>query len=133
MSLYITNLDDWSAGVQLAFLCPPIPLMLLGLAIDFHIAGTQHFRIMCKSFERSPLLLEEMLSTGTIGIRSRFMIVAGMSGAILWPGLFIRRGQLHPDDSKEFPRYLKRRMQLSIGLMSIGAAWCVLGATLVEL
>jgi len=133
MSLYITRLEDWSIYARLAFLCSPLVMIFIGLAIDFYIAGSRHFMVMCHAFRRSSLLVEETQFSGTLSLRARFMVVAGMSSAVLWPNLFIRRGQLHPEDNDQFPEYLRRRMSVAMALMVAGAIWSVLGVIFVEM
>jgi len=133
MSLYITRLEDWTIYARLVFLCSPLGMIVIGLAIDFYIAGSRHFMVMCHAFRRSSLLVEETHFSGTLSLRARFMVVAGMSSAVLWPNLFIRRGQLHPDDIDQFPEYLRRRMSVAMGLMVAGALWSILGVVLVEM
>nr|WP_314873796.1 hypothetical protein [uncultured Pseudomonas sp.] len=133
MNLFMTELASWPTLVRWAIIMPPLPMLVIGLAIEYHIACSRHFPVMCRSFGRSPLLVSEMSASSTLTAGSRVLIVAGMTAAIMWPGFFVRRGQLHPDDSIQFPPYLKRRMQIAMRLILTGLAWAVAVVTFVNL
>ena len=133
MNLFITKLDDWPTYARLAFLCIPLLMIFVGLMINFYIAGSRHFSVMCYSLRRSSLLADELRVSGKFSLRARCMVVAGMTSAVLWPSLFIRRGQLHSDDNSEFPHYLRRQMKAATLLMTIGAIWSVFGIVFVEM
>jgi hypothetical protein len=114
------DLSGWPIGVRLVLMFVPVVALLGGLAINWHIAMSRHYQVMCDSFSRSTALKEEQRTSGEFGLKSRFLIIAGMTTPLIWPSLFIRRGTLHPDDHDEFPGYLKFRMQLAMGLMVSG-------------
>ena len=114
------DLSDWHVSIRLTLLLIPVVASLSGLAINGHIAMSRHYKVMCESFSRSSALKEEQRFAGDFGIKSRFLVIAGMTAALMLPALFIRRGTLHPDDYKLFPRYLKWRMRLAMGLMVSG-------------
>jgi len=114
------DLSDWHVGIRLTVLLFPIVPALSGLAINTHIAMSRHYKVMCDSFSRSSALSEEKKFSGDFGLKSRFLVIAGMTTPLMLPGIFIRRGTLHPDDFKQFPRYLMRRMQLAMVLMVSG-------------
>lgn len=114
------DLSNWHVSIRLTVLLIPAAAALSGLAINGHIAMSRHYQIMCDSFSRSSALKEEQRFSGDFGLKSRFLVIAGMTTPLILPGLFIRRGTLHPDDYKQFPRYLRRRMQSAMGLMVSG-------------
>ncbi|MFI7856581.1 hypothetical protein ACIF8Z_06210 [Pseudomonas promysalinigenes] len=114
------DLSHWHVVIRLTILLAPIAASLTGLAINGYIATSRHYIIMCASFSRSSVLQEEQRFAGDFGIKSRFLVIAGMTTPLMLPGLFIRRGTLHPDDFKEFPIYLKRCMQSALVLMVSG-------------
>ncbi|WP_063915042.1 hypothetical protein [Pseudomonas sp. p21] len=114
------DLSDWHVGIRLVVLLIPAAAALSGLAIDGHIAISRHYQVMCDSFSRSSALNEEQRFSGEFGLKSRFLVIAGMTTPLMLPRLFIRRGTLHPDDYRQFPRYLKRRMKLAMVLMVSG-------------
>ena len=114
------DLGGLDVSTRLMLLCMPAVALLSGLAINAHIAMSHHYKIMCDSFRRSSALKEEQGTAGDFGLKSRFLIIAGMTAPLMWPNRFIRRGTLDPDDIKAFPIYLKRRMQLSMFLFVSG-------------
>ena len=114
------DLSDCHMGIRLTVLLMPAVVALSGLAINSHIAMSRHYKIMCDSFSRSSVLSEERRFSGEFGLKSRFLVIAGVTTPLMLPGVFIRRGTLHPDDYKQFPRYLKRLMQLAMVSMVSG-------------
>ncbi|NIE77416.1 hypothetical protein F3J45_23550 [Pantoea sp. Ap-967] len=132
MEFYITSIRDWPNYIQWIYLCCPLVMGGVGLLIDIHIAGSRHFTVMCNAFKRSTLLAEELSYAGA-SLRSRFMVVAGMTSALFWPDIFIGRGQLHPDDNREFPSYLRKRMKLAMLLVVFAVIWSMLSYIFVEM
>ncbi|WP_079227548.1 hypothetical protein [Pseudomonas putida] len=114
------DLSDWHVVIRLTVLLMPAVAMLSGLAINGYIAMSRHYTVMCNSFSRSSALQEELRCAGDFGIKSRFLVIAGMTTPLLLPRLFIRRGKLHPGDYRNFPSYLKRSMRSALGLMVSG-------------
>ncbi|MNO83903.1 hypothetical protein D3C76_752290 [compost metagenome] len=114
------DLSDCHVGIRLTVLLIPAVAALSGLLINGHIAMSRHYKVMCDSFSRSSALSEEQRFSGDLGLKSRFLVIAGMTTPLMLPWIFIRRGTLHPDDYEQFPRYLKRLMQLAMVLMFSG-------------
>ncbi len=114
------DLSGLDVSTRLALLSVPAVALLSGLAINGHLAMSRHYKIMCDSFSRSSALRDEQRTSGDFGLKSRFLIIAGMTASLMWPNSFIRRGTLHPEDYATFPVYLRRRMQLSMCLMVSG-------------
>ncbi|MEB5931569.1 hypothetical protein MXL15_05055 [Pseudomonas mosselii] len=114
------DLSDWSAGLKVASLLIPFFIMLLGMAIHVHIAISQHFDVMCAALRRSKCLLGELKRGGGFTLKFRALTVSVITGVLLWPVLSMRQGDLDPQDYREFPVYLRRRMRV--------AAFCIFTA-----
>ncbi|MFB4392099.1 MULTISPECIES: hypothetical protein [unclassified Pseudomonas] len=126
------DLSDWSASWRLVVLLPPLVVALVGLGINAHIAGSRHFKVMCSALGRSRCLHEELRRGGAFTVKLRVLTVCAMTGVFLCPGLSIGRGNLDPEDYREFPDYLKRRMKVAIACMAIGMGWSAFMYFLVE-
>lgn len=60
------------------------------------------------------------------------MTVCAMTAGMFWPALGIRQGWLTPEDSRDFPVYLKKRMKLGMYCILIAVAWMAFVALLVQ-
>lgn len=101
------------AGLRLALLGMPFLVMTVGGVLNIYVASPRNFSVMCHAFRRSSGLYEEIALWGTIGLKSRMIIVSAMSIAVIWPSLGLRRGWLNAEDSNEFPLCLGRLMKVS--------------------
>ena len=128
----MTDLTTWPASLHIAFLLAPFLIGLIGLGIHYHIAGSRHFEVLCSAFQNSPGLIEDLRYWSTISIRTRAMIVAGVTLAAVCPRLVVRRGWLSAEDCKNCPAYLKRRLQISFWCTAIAGFWIMAGWVLIE-
>jgi hypothetical protein len=126
------DLSDWPAGLKVASLLIPFFIMLLGMAIHVHIAISRHFDVMCAALQRSKCLLEELKRGGGFTLKFRTLTVSAITGVLMWPVLSMRQGDLDPQDYREFPIYLKRRMRAAMCCMAIGMGWMSLIVIFVE-
>lgn len=113
-------------------LLTPFVIGLAGLAIELHIAGSRHFRVMCEALQRSEGLREELRNGGALTLKFRLMTVSAMTAGMFWPALGIRQGWLDPEDSRDFPVYLKRRMKLGMYCLLTAFIWMAFVALLVQ-
>ncbi|POF87142.1 hypothetical protein BGP80_03910 [Pseudomonas putida] len=125
--------DLWKSAWSLVLLLSPFVIALTGVAIDLHIAGSRHFRVMEKALQRSPALDFYINLWGTHSLRSRGLVVAWMSGLLLYPSYSIKKGALHADDVRDFPRFLERRMRIASWLTGSGMLGLLVIYTLLKL
>ncbi|WP_248920597.1 hypothetical protein [Pseudomonas entomophila] len=117
------DLSDWPIDLKIASMLVPFFIMFSGLAIHMHIAISHHFDVLCAALRRSKCLREELGRGGAYTLKFRAMTVSAMTGALLWPAQSIRQGDLDPQDYRELPDYLKRRMKIAMCFMAIGMGW----------
>ena len=110
----MTDLTTWPASLHIAFLLAPFLIGLIGLGIHYHIAGSRHFEVLCSAFQNSPGLIEDLRYWSTISIRTRAMIVAGVTLAAVCPSLVVRR------------------LQISFWCTAIAGFWIMAGWVLIE-
>ncbi|MCO7518084.1 hypothetical protein NJF44_25465 [Pseudomonas guariconensis] len=126
------DLSEWPSALKIASLFTPFLIMLVGLAIELHIAASRHFEVMCAALQRSRGLHDELKNGGALTLKLRLMTVSAMTAGMMWPNLSIRQGWLDPEDSRLFPAYLKRRMKTGMYCMYIGMGWIAFVVFLVE-
>lgn len=129
----MTDFTTWPFGLGLTFLLAPFIFGAIGLGIDFHIAGSRHFKELCVAFQNSPGLVEDLKYWSTISLRTRAMVVAGVTPGVVFPSLVVRRGWLNADDCKNCPLHLKRRLQISFWCNAVACTWLLAGWALIEL
>lgn len=126
-------IDFWKSAWSLVLLGSPFVIALTGVAIDLHIAGSRHFSVMERALQRSPALDFYIRLWGTHSLRSRGLIVAWMSGLLLYASYSVKRGALHAEDVRHFPRYLERRMRFASWLTGLGILGLIVIYTLLKL
>lgn len=126
------DLSWWPVELRIVLLLTPFIIVLTGLAIQLHIAGSRHFQVMCEALQRSEGLREELKNGGALTLKFRLMTVCAMTAGMFWPKLSIRQGWLNPEDSRDFPVYLKRRMKLGMHCILIAVVWMAFVALLVQ-
>ena len=109
--------------VKLAVLLGPMVLCVGGLSVLAHIAGTRHFDVMCASLRNSKGFLEDVRASSALSLKLRSLAVAGSSMMLIWPEWGMRRGLLDPEDNKQFPSYLRRRVKVAFWLLALGLTW----------
>lgn len=126
------DLSWWPVELRIVLLLAPFVVGLAGLAIELHIAASSHFKVMCGALQRSEGLREELKNGGALTLKFRLLTVSAMTAGMFWPALGIRQGWLNPEDSRDFPDYLKKRMKLGMYCILIGVFWMALVALLVQ-
>ncbi|MFB4394785.1 MULTISPECIES: hypothetical protein [unclassified Pseudomonas] len=114
------DMSDAPAALRLALLGIPFLVLIIGGVLNIYVATPRNFSVMCHAFRRSSGLYEEIALWGTLGLKSRMIIVSAMSLGLIWPSLGLRRGWLNAEDSNEFPVYLKRIMKVSSYCLVVG-------------
>ncbi|UVL87267.1 hypothetical protein [Pseudomonas sichuanensis] len=126
------DLSWWPVELRIVLLLAPFAVGLAGLAIELHIAASGHFKVMCDALQRSEGLREELRNGGALTLKFRMLTVSAMTAGMFWPALGIRQGWLNPEDSRDFPVYLKKRMKLSMYCIFIGVFWMAFVVLLVQ-
>lgn len=113
---------------RLTLFMTPFIFGLAGLSMTVHLACSRHYHALTYALRRSKCLTSAIQTWGTKGIKSRIYVVSTLNGVALCPRYFVKRGLVHADDAIQFPRYLKRRMQVASWLLLSGMTWLILGA-----
>ncbi|WP_256675800.1 hypothetical protein [Pseudomonas sp. R5(2019)] len=57
------------------------------------------------------------------GLSRRLLLVTKLAGLVMVPGPGIRRGEIDPDDIKNFPPHLKRLLKVKSAILIVGVFW----------
>jgi hypothetical protein len=128
----IIDPHSWHPGLAFAFMLAPFVVGLSGVVITVYMA-CRNLDEMQAAFSNSSHIKNQMSIWAGVDLSSRCMQVGAISGAMLWSRFFIRRGELDPDEVRNFPPRLKRRILLSAWLLVIGMAWLFLAVALFKL
>jgi hypothetical protein len=122
----------WSSWWAFAFMLAPFVIGLSGMAIG---AYTTHHDLerMKAVFPKSICIASSMRLWAGFSFWSRMMQTGAIAGAVLWPKPLLKRGELDPDELRNFPADLKRRLAISMRLTSIGLVWLFLAVGLLKL
>ena len=90
--------------------------LLICLAIVLHTAYTQIDLILGCLKNCTAIKVRSPLKHG--GPWGRLLLIGGISGVLTFPGPYLKRGELCPEDLKNFPIMLKRKL--------VVMQWCII-------
>lgn len=128
----IIDPHSWHPGLVFAFMLAPFVIGLVGQAITVYMVY-RDLDEMRASFPNSPHIKHQMAIWAGSDFMARYMQVNAICGAVLLSGYYLRRGELDPDEVRNFPPHLKPRMVWSSWLLGISVAWIFLGVALFTL
>ncbi|MBD9599612.1 hypothetical protein IB252_07255 [Pseudomonas sp. PDM10] len=82
--------------------------MFIWIVVMLHVAYTKMDFILDHLKNCSAITVRTPLRHG--GPWGNLMLVGGISGIITFPGFYLKRGELSPEDLQAFPRVLKRKL-----------------------
>ncbi|MGE8465256.1 MAG: hypothetical protein ACN6QE_03850 [Pseudomonas putida] len=123
--------ESWPVVLKLSFLLAPFVIGLSGVAIIVRIAITKELKVAISSITTSPYLEQMKIVWGGGSLRSRCLLVSTISGLVIFPGPHVRRGLLSPDEVRNFPSCLKRKMKIAFWLLQVGFFWMLIGCLLI--
>ncbi|UVJ45118.1 hypothetical protein NVV94_05920 [Pseudomonas sp. LS1212] len=123
---------SWHPGVGFFFMAAPFAIGLIGQAITVYMVY-RDLDEMKAAFPNSILIQNQMNMWAGSGFVARYMQVNVITGAVLLSGFWLRRGELDPDEVRNFPPHLKPRMIWSSWFLGVGLAWLFLAVGLVKL
>ncbi|MCY1174702.1 hypothetical protein D3C76_437450 [compost metagenome] len=123
--------ETWSLDLQIFFLAAPFAIGLVGQAITIYMVY-RDLDEMKAAFPKSTLIQNQMINWAGSSFKARYMQLNLITGAVLLSGFWLRRGELDPDEVKNFPPHLKPRMIWSSWFLGIGLAWLFLAVGLLK-
>lgn len=122
----------WNSWWAFAFMLAPFVIGLSGMAV---LACTtyHHYDRIITAFPNSPGVQNYTKRCAGFDFHSRYMQVIFTASFVLWPRIQIRRGELDPEEVRNFPAQIKRLMTISASLMSVGGVWLFLAVGLLKL
>ncbi|QXH44954.1 hypothetical protein KSS93_18965 [Pseudomonas xanthosomatis] len=93
---------SWPTMIKLTLLLMPVFMVLVGITIIWLVAGTRMLFVMCEAFKSSPGIDEDRKLWGALTLKSRSLIVCGISVGMIWPALGVRQGWLSMGPSNIF-------------------------------
>lgn len=127
----LSAMSDFTKSIgTIIFMLAPLIAGCIGIAIDMYIARTRYFNILTDALSNSYSLHFYTALWGDSSFKSRTMIVASMSGLLLFPSYSIKKGGLDADDARRFPVCLRRAMNTSSLLLCSGLMGCLVTVNL---
>jgi hypothetical protein len=123
-------IDTWSPWVAICFVGGPFLLSLCTFTYSVYL--TQHLDAMLKALENSRHIIVWGAGLRDHGWFGRLMLVAKITGMVLWPGPGIRSGEMDSMDVKNFPPHLKRLLKIKIVMSGIILIWGALAFAMVK-
>lgn len=121
----------WHSWWAFAFLLVPLVIGLSGMAVLAYITYRYYDRIITAFPNSRGVRTYNRLWSG-FGFSSRCSQVANTASFVLWPKIQVRRGELDPEEVRNFPAEIKRLMAISACLISIGGVWFLLAVGLLK-
>jgi len=94
-------IDSWSPWAAIIIVGGPFMLIVVTFAYSLYLS--RHLDAMLDSLKNSRHIVVWGMGLRNQGWLGRLMLVAKITGMVMWPGTGIRTGQMDPDDIKKFP------------------------------
>lgn len=122
----------WSSWWAFAFMLAPFVIAMSGVAMNTYMACSRDFDLIIASLPNTGLK-QRMPFWGATDFRSRWYLLAGIAGVMIYPKLSIRFGAVDAEDLRNFPPRLRRRLLVTAWLVNIGSIWLAIGVALIKL
>ena len=126
------DINSWPLYVQLAFGLGPFVIGFSGGGI-LVFTTLRHYDRIVSSFPNSRGVQNVLRIFANYGFHPRSMQVAAIAGIVLFPRMCTRRGELEPEEVRNFPPEIKRLMVIFTTLLGVGLAWVALAVVLLKL
>lgn len=123
-------IDSWPPWVAILFIGGPFMFIIVSFAYSFYLS--RHLDAMLKALENSTYIAIWSAGLRYQGWFGRLMLVATITGMVMWPGPGIRAGEMDPEDIKNFPPHLRRLLKIKIMLSGVIVIWGVIAFALVK-
>ena len=127
----MTSIDNWNPWMAIIFIGFPFLLAIVTLAYSLHLSH-RHLNALKEALKNSRYIYIWGPSLGNRGLIWSILEISKITGMVAWPKASIKTGELDPLDLKNFPRNLKRRLIINLTVMTIGLAWMIGIAILLE-
>lgn len=117
-----STLYNWKVLAHLWLLLMPGVLTVSGIGVWIYSIFGKDLKIMEDMVSSNPRLHALVVPVPST-LRGRWLFVAAYSGVLIFADVFIRRGQLLPEDIAGVPESLRKRLWWGQMLMSAGLAW----------
>jgi hypothetical protein len=122
----LNNIEISRKTLELIILATPFTLGLSGFLMTVQLARSGQFYILIHSLRNSHCLVTAIQTWGMSSLKSKISVVSMMSGVVLHPSYFVKRGLLNANDAKNLPAYLKLRMRIASWLLLLSVSWLLL-------
>ncbi|NBA97151.1 hypothetical protein [Pseudomonas sp. R5(2019)] len=116
---------SWNPWVAIMFAGAPFFLAIGNLIFSLYL-NRRYLDAMVDALRNS----RHIILWGSIlqcqGLKGRLMLLAKISGVVMWPGMFIRAGEIDSDDIKNFPPHFKRLLKIKLVILTTAMAWLIL-------
>jgi hypothetical protein len=114
-------IDSWSPWAAIIIVGGPFMLIVVTFAYSLYLS--RHLDAMLDSLKNSRHIVVWGMGLRNQGWLGRLMLVAKITGMVMWPGAGIRTGQMDPDDIKNFPSHLKQLLKIKIIISGVIVIW----------
>jgi hypothetical protein len=125
-------IDTWPPWVAVIIVGGPLLLCYVSLAFSLYLSR-RHLDTMLDALKGSRYIAVWAAGLRYQGWFGRFMLVAKVSGMVMWPGPGLRAGELSPDEIRNFPAHLKRLLTAKSVLNCVIVVWGAIAFVLVKL
>lgn len=116
--------DFWNSWWAFAFLAGPFLLIIVSFMLSLYI-GNRHLDAMLEALKNSRHIVIHGAGLRDGGWFARQMLVAKITGVMVWSGSLVRSGEMDADDLKNFPAHLKKFLSAKIVLTCVIGVWLV--------
>lgn len=126
------NPAAWPLLLKMCFLFGPFFVMFVGMGMITYMACRDLDKVL-GGFPKSQIITSYADAWRGGSLVARYNVMSIVISAVLWPGKHLRKGHLNAEELNGVPVAIKRRMQVSAGLLIFGFLWFTGFFVLVEL
>lgn len=118
----MTLAEFFKSWFWFAIVIAPVPLVPVSFGLSVYISR-RHLDEMVNAFPQSRHIVIGAAALMPNGLFGRFLMILKIGGAITWPGLFVRAGEMDAEEIRAFPPHLKKWINTKIWLNIVSFSW----------
>lgn len=127
----MTSIDTWSPWVSISVAGGWMILAFAGTAYSLYLSRC-HLEGIKEALKNSRYIYVWGPSLGKRGLIWSLFEMSRIAGMVLWPGPYIRLGDVNPVDLESFPPRLKRHLIVNTTLMLTSCFWMMVVVILLK-
>ncbi len=124
--------EFWTSWLAFSLLAGPILLAYVSFFYSLYLSR-RHLNSLLGALKGSRHIDATAAGLLQVGWFGKILLVGRITFMVTWPGPGLRAGNLDPDDIQNFPKDLKRLLNVKVILTCVIVIWIAIACVLVKL